>query len=71
MTGCAYKNRAFRGAWLKGWYAASNGYPATTCPYSFDANRIGRVTWSRAFRWAWLQGYDDYQVNPRRGPGFP
>ena len=51
-------NRAFIGAYKKGYYAARTDKPRVT-PYGDWRTYHGGVTFSRAFIRYWLRGYDD------------
>lgn len=48
-----YRSRGFQRAYLRGAVAASDGKPASTCPYQPDP----RKTWLKVWRSAWLRGY--------------
>lgn len=52
-------NPAIRGAYRKGYEAATAGKVAGTCPYEDKRKDCGRITWSRAFRSAWHDGWND------------
>lgn len=41
----------------KGWDAALNRQPVTSCPYRDVRTRAGYVTWSRAYMKAWVKGW--------------
>jgi ribosome modulation factor len=60
-------NPAMRGAYRKGYEAATAGKTAGACPYEDKRKDCGRLTWSRAFRAAWHDGWDAArQADPLR-----
>lgn len=50
-------NKAFQGAYRKGYRAALEGKPIEACPYVDWRKADGRLTFSRGFRRAWHDGY--------------
>ncbi len=55
--GDTYKNRAFKGAYSKGWVAGYDGLEISTVPYSDHRTTSGKVTFSRGLRAAWRKGH--------------
>ncbi len=51
-------NRAWRGAYRKGYEASQAGLPVSACPYEDKRKWDGRLTWSRAFQAAWCDGWN-------------
>lgn len=64
-----HSNRAFQGAYRKGWEARRSGEPLTANPYpDYMAGRYAHVTtWSRAYRRYWADGWKD--AGKPRTPG--
>lgn len=54
-------NPALRGAYRKGYEAASAGLPITACPYEDKRRPSGGLSWSRSFISAWCDGWRDSQ----------
>ena len=54
-------NPGLRGAWRKGWLAATSGVSRDACPYEDKRKPSGKLSWSRGFINAWRDGWDDYQ----------
>lgn len=57
-SGAEHWNRAWRGAFRKGWDACMAGQSRGTCPYEDHRKPSGLLSWSRAFINSWLAGYD-------------
>lgn len=68
------KNRAFRGAFCKGWVSRLCGFKRSENPYSDVLSWRGHVTFSRAFRKYWDDGFEaakrvnQYIMEPRLIP---
>lgn len=56
-----YKNRAHRGAYVKGVKARRFGKLLSENPYEDVRGRRGRITYSRGFGMAWRNGWFDVQ----------
>lgn len=50
-------NRAFRGAWRRGYRAGLDGMPRHECPYPDRRRGRNYATWSAAFASYWYAGY--------------
>ncbi len=59
---CLYPqtNRAFVGAWLKGWRGAEAGETLRANPYDFWDMHGCNITFARAFHRFWNEGYAKY-----------
>lgn len=57
------RNRAFHGAFCKGWEAASSGKPESVNPYDWHDTCRGGPTFARAFHRYWQRGYDAWMQN--------
>jgi hypothetical protein len=53
------RNRAFQGAYKKGFRAGEEGKPKSHNPYCDERTARGSVTYSRAFLKFWDEGWED------------
>lgn len=60
-------NRPLDSAWAKGYQAARDGLPASSCPYTDKRGRRGQVTFARAFMHRWQEGWNEGRATLRCG----
>ena len=53
-----YRNRAHRGAYVKGARASWAGDLETANPYFYGVGKNRVPTWSSGYHWAWRAGYN-------------